>query len=392
MLNFLIANSNPAPGTRGPTVWMPEQASTIAPGVDAVYYGVYWTCVVLFAGIAVATAYFVIKYRHRESVHHESAAGHSTALELTWTIIPTLIVLMMFYFGFRGYMNMAVEPPNPYEVIVTARTWNWGFSYPNGVASDDGKLHIPVNTPIRFVLSSADVIHSMFVPAFRIKRDAVPGRFNRFWVEATKTGEFDLYCTEYCGKNHSTMLTKVVVHTPDDFQRWLKEAAEWRGRKSPVDAGQGLIAAQGCLTCHTIDGTASTAPTFKDLWGSSVPLAAGGSVTADDAYITESIRNPGAKVHQGFNPIMPAFGPETIRDVDVFAITAFLKSLSKNFPQDQLGPLKKVEQPASAPAAPTGEQPRQQINTQSGAPDPLRQGSYNTQNDPGKPVETRQKK
>jgi cytochrome c oxidase subunit 2 len=357
------------------TFWMPEQASTVAPSVDGVYYFIYWICVSLFVGIAIVTTLFVVKYRHREGVEHEPAAGHSTALELTWTIIPTLVVLMMFYFGFRGFMDMAVEPPNPLEVVVTARTWNWDFAYPGvspQVSSDDGKLHIPVNTPVRFVLNSMDVIHSMFVPAFRIKRDAVPGRFNRFWVEATHTGEFDLYCAEYCGQNHSTMLTKVVVHTQEDFQRWLKEAAEWRGRKPPIQAGQGLIAARGCITCHSIDGTTINAPTFRNLYGSQVPLADGRTVTADDAYIMESIRNPTAKVHAGFPPMSVAFGPESLRDVDVEAIIWFMKSISENFKGD-LTPGKTISQPTSRPAAPAGTQPRQQINTQSGAPDPLRQ-------------------
>jgi cytochrome c oxidase subunit 2 len=348
MLTAVLAN--PAPTTLpSRTFWMPEQASTLAPGVDFVYYFVYWICVLMFVGIAVVTTIFVIKYRHREGAvaAHEPAAGHSTALELTWTIIPTLVVLMMFYFGFRGYMNMAVEPPNPMEVMVTAHQWSWEFAYPGTtpqVSSDDGKLHIPVNTPVRFVLKSMDVIHSMYVPAFRVKRDAVPGRYNRFWIQATTTGEFDLYCAEYCGQSHSTMLSKVVVHTPEDFQRWLKEAAEWRGRKSPIDAGQGLIAARGCLQCHSTDGTKVVGPTFQNLYGSTVPLAGGQSVKADDSYITESIRNPAAKVHAGFPPMPVAFGPDSLRDVDIYAIVSFMKSISKNVPESELTPLKQIQQ------------------------------------------------
>ena len=353
MLIPFVANSNP---TTMPsrTFWMPEQMSTVAPSVDGVYYLIYWICLTMFVGIAIVTTLFIIKYRHREGVaaEHEPAAGHSTALELTWTIIPTLVVLMMFYFGFRGFMDMTVEPPNPMEVVVTARTWSWEFSYPGvspQVFSDDGKLHIPVNTPVRFVLNSQDVIHSMFIPAFRIKRDAVPGRYNRAWVEATHTGEFDLYCAEYCGTKHSTMLTKVVVHTPEDFQRWLKEAAEWQGKKPPVEAGRGLIAARGCINCHSIDGTKGQAPTFRNLYNSQVPLASGQSVNADDAYITESIRNPQARVHQGFNPIMTAYGPDSLRDVDVGAIIWFMRSISDNFKGDLI-PGNTISQPTTAPA------------------------------------------
>jgi cytochrome c oxidase subunit 2 len=352
MMTTLLANSN---STTMPSrsFWMPEQASTIAPSVDGVYYFIYWICVALFVGIAVVTTVFLLKYRHREGgVEHEPAAGHSTALELTWTIIPTLVVLMMFYFGFRGYMNMAVEPPNPMEVQVTARQWTWQFAYPAGampVVSDDGKLHIPVNTPVRLVLQSDDVIHSMYVPAFRVKRDAVPGRYNRFWVQATSTGEFDLYCAEYCGTNHSTMLSKVVVHTAEDFAKWLKVASEWQGRLPPIEAGEGLIRSRGCVTCHSTTGQVIVGPTFKDLYGSTVPLANGQSVVADDSYIRESIRSPQAKIHAGFTPQMPTFGPESLRDVDIDAIIWYFKSKSTNYHGD-LTPGKRVKQSASAPA------------------------------------------
>src|SRR4051812_775748 len=193
--------------------WMPEQASTVAGSVDGLYNFIYYLSLFFFLLITFLVIWFIIKYRHREGgTVHEPAAGHSTALELTWTIIPTVLVLVIFYFGFRGFLNLSIEPPNSYEVQVNARMWNWGFAYPGNVISNDGKLHVPINTPIRLVTQSADVIHSLFIPAFRVKRDVVPGRYNRFWFQATELGEFDIYCTEYCGRNHSTMLTSVVVH------------------------------------------------------------------------------------------------------------------------------------------------------------------------------------
>src|SRR3954468_10606928 len=229
--------------------WMPEQASTVAGSVDGLYNFIYYLSLFFFLLITFLVIWFIIKYRHREGgTVHEPAAGHSTALELTWTIIPTVLVLVIFYYGFRGFINMMVEPPNSYEVVVNARMWSWNFTYPGGqIVSDE--LHIPVNTPIRFVTTSDDVIHSLFLPAMRVKRDVVPGRYNRFWVEATKTGTFDIYCAEYCGQKHSMMLSKVVVHEADDFKKWLEEQKDWTGRLSPVEAGQGLIRTRGCVQC-----------------------------------------------------------------------------------------------------------------------------------------------
>src|SRR5439155_22769914 len=166
---------------------------------------------------------FAIKYRHRPGEQIGAPPSHSTALELTWTIGPIAIVLTIFYFGFRGFLNETVIPPNAYEVQVDGRTWAWSFIYPNG--HTDPQLHIPKDRPIRLVLTSQDVIHSLYMPAFRVQKSAVPGRYNRFWVEATRLGEYPIYCAQYCGTNHSEMLSKVVVHEQNDFARWLDEAS-----------------------------------------------------------------------------------------------------------------------------------------------------------------------
>lgn len=332
--------------------WMPQRISTVAPEVDGLFGFVFWLSVFFFVLITVLLLAFVLKYRHRagDEQPHEPMAGHSTALELTWTIIPTVLVLIIFYFGFRGYLNMAVEPPNPYEVNVTARMWSWTFAYPNGVISDDGKLHIPVNTPVRLVLSSEDVIHSLFLPEFRVKRDAVPGRYNRFWVQAVKTGEFDIYCAEYCGEQHSQMLSKVVVHEMADFKEWLKKASEWEGRLSPIAAGQNFYKTRGCAGCHSVDGGGGTGPTFKDLFGSQVPIQGAGNITVDENYIRESILYPQAKLHAGFGPVMPSYLGQ-LRDKDITAIIAYMKSISANF-KGSLSDLEKVGAPGDAATRP----------------------------------------
>ncbi len=177
--------------------------------------------------MAVLLVTFVVKYRHQEGKVQESTAGHSTALELTWTIIPTIIVLVIFYFGFRQFLNLSVEPPNAYEITATGMMWNWQFTYPNGYVSPE--LHVPAGVPVRVILVSQDVIHSLFVPVFRVKKDVVPGRYNRIWFQAEKRAEttdadmYDLYCAAYCGTNHSTMTSHAFVHTQSDFRVWLDQ-------------------------------------------------------------------------------------------------------------------------------------------------------------------------
>jgi len=263
---------------------------------------------------------------------------------------------------------MSVAPPTAYEIQVTGTMWNWSFSYPNGYVSNE--LHVPKDVPILLVLQSPDVIHSLFIPAFRVKKDAVPGRYNRFWFQATETGEFDIYCTEYCGNNHSTMLNSVVVHTKEDFKNWLKEAAIWEGKISPIEAGEKFYKSRGCNTCHSIDGTIIVGPTFKDLYNNQVPITGQGTIKADENYIRESILYPQAKVHQGFGPPspMPSFLGQ-LNDEDIGAIIAYMRSISSHNVGD-LAEFKVVKprgggKPTTAPSAtqPAGSVPRQEFNT-----------------------------
>jgi cytochrome c oxidase subunit 2 len=356
--------------------WMPEQASTVAPSVDGLYDAVYWMSLFFFTLITVGLVVFILKYRHRPGVTREPAAGHSTALELTWTIIPTILVLVIFYFGFRGFLNLAVAPPNAYQIDVSARMWNWSFSYPGGYGSMDGKLHVPVNTPIELVTQSADVIHSFFIPAMRVKKDVVPGRYNRLWFEATEVGEYDVYCAEYCGRNHSTMLTSVVVHDKDDFKEWVRKNQDWTLTMSPIEAGQMLYKAKGCSTCHSLDGSVIVGPTFKDLYNNpNIPITGQGTIKADENYIHESILYPQAKVHQGFGPPspMPSFLGQ-LNDQDIGAIIAFMRSISVHNTGD-LSEFKVIRGKGGAatqPSAtqPAGSVPRQEFNTRTGGSQP----------------------
>lgn len=318
---------------------MPQRASTIAGDVDGLFNFILGITVFFFVLILVLMVIFVVKYRCREGRENpDRAPAHSTALELTWTIIPTVLVLMIFYFGFRGYLRMAVAPPNSYEIQVYATMWSWSFEYPNGYIASE--LHVPVNTPIRLVLSSNDVIHSFFVPQFRVKKDAVPGRYNRAWFEATQLGEYDIFCAEYCGQNHSKMLSKVVVHDSDGFKKWLEEASNWETRMTPLEAGKMLIESIGCVQCHTTDGTTGNGPSFKDLFGYQRPLADGSTVTADENYIAESLYEPGAKVVRGYTVQMSSYRSR-LKDKDTNAIITYMKSISVHH---------KSELPTTAPA------------------------------------------
>jgi cytochrome c oxidase subunit 2 len=346
MLQSILAYSQP-------TFWLPRGTSSVSGDVDWLYYFVYWVNVIFFFLVIALMLYFAWKYRHRKgSVHQESTAGHSTALELTWTIIPTLIVIVIFYYGFRGFLALAVEPPQAYEITVNAKMWNWSFIYPNGYVSPE--LHVPADTPVRFVLTSDDVLHDLFIPDWRIKKDVVPGRFNRLWVNAEKVNpdpkvydEHDIYCAEYCGQNHSAMLSKAFVHDKNEFPKWLEEASNWAGKKTFVQAGEDIYKQRGCIQCHSIDGSVSTGPSWKDLFGDQVPLSDGSTVAADDAYVRESILHPQAKIVKGFGPVMPSYAG-TMKEQDITALIAYMKSISSHYHGNDLPALKEQMAPKSA--------------------------------------------
>lgn len=341
-LNLLAADA---------TFWMPQQVSTVAAEVDWLFYFILWISVFFTVLIGVLLVLFAVKYRHtgaeREAAAH---AGHSTALEITWTVIPTIIVLVIFYYGFRGYLNMSTPPNTAYTIDVSAYAWGWNFTYPNGLTVAD--LHIPKDVPVRLVLSSQDVIHSLYLPHFRLKKDAVPGRLNAFWVQANTVGEFDLFCTEYCGTNHSKMLAKVVVQDVTDFNRWLDESSRWDDKMTPVEAGQMLSKRYGCFQCHSIDGASGTGPTWLNLFGSQRQFVDGGSAVADENYILESIKYPGRHIVTGYANVMPAYLGQ-IKDPDILAIIAYMKSISTNFQGDpNLYPGSPLENQNAQPGAP----------------------------------------
>ena len=306
---------------------MPVEGSSLAPGVDALFDFILWLSVFFFVLIVGLMITFVVKYRRRrvDETPLESPT-HNTKLEVAWTVVPLLLVFVIFAWGFKLYLDESVAPRNAYEVDVTGQKWKWLFTYANGHVDED--LHVPGDRPIKLVMTSEDVIHSFYIPAFRIKRDVVPGRYSVLWFRPARPGEYQVFCAEYCGTNHSNMLAKVVVHEPGGFERWLEAASNLLATMTPVEAGAKLYAQRGCAQCHTVDGSARVGPTFKGVFGHDVVMRDGSKVLADENYVRESILDPQAKVVAGFEPVMPTYKGR-IKDQEITAIIAYLKSLSK---------------------------------------------------------------
>ena len=314
----------------GAGFWLPKQGSTTAAPVDFLFHAITNISIFFFLLITTVLLYFVWKYRARPGHTATASADHNQALEITWTVIPVLIVVWIFWEGFTGYLDLQTPPANAYEVQVLGQKWKWLFTYPNGVVDD--KLHVPPGEPVRLVLTSQDVIHSLYIPDFRIKRDAVPGRYEREWFEAPEPGEYQIFCAEYCGTDHSAMLTSVVVHrSRPEFEKWLADAADFIDKLPPeklFEGGQKLYNQRGCKQCHSIDGSAGIGPSFKGLWGHTQPLAGGGQVTVEENYVRESIVNPQAKIVAGYEPVMPTYQGR-LKDKEITAIIEYLKTLEK---------------------------------------------------------------
>lgn len=315
--------SETSAGDRG-SFWFPAPSSTVAGDVDSLFYFILMLSAFFFCLIVGLMLIFVIRYRRRPGYTQGSAPDHNDTLEILWSVIPSLLLVLIFFRGFTGYLDMRTPPTDAYEIKVLAKKWSWAFQYPNGYIDND--LHVPVNRSVKLTMSSDDVIHSVFIPAFRTKMDVVPGRYTTMWFEATRAGEFPLYCAEYCGQKHSDMLATVVVHASGEFEKWLDHASNLLATLPPAEAGKILYTRRGCVQCHTIDGTARTGPSFKGTFGTRQPLADGSTVDEDENYIRESILEPLKKVRAGFRPVMPSYKGQ-LKDPEIDAIIEFIKSI-----------------------------------------------------------------
>jgi cytochrome c oxidase subunit 2 len=324
----------------------PQQASSMAPRVDALYFYLVAVTIVFSLMIAIAILYFAIKYRRRSESELPHGIEGSLKLEIAWSVIPLLFTLSFFAWGTSIFFAMNRVPDEAIEVSVVGKQWMWKFQHADG-QREINELHVPLGRPVRLVMASEDVIHSFYVPAFRLKRDVLPGRVATLWFEATKPGRYHLFCAEYCGTKHSGMIGWLEVMEPTAFQAWL---AGGSGSESLASAGAKLFQQHACNTCHRPDSLAR-GPNLEGLYGKPVALEGGGTVVADESYIRESIVMPNAKRVAGFQPIMPTF-QGLISEEGLLQLVAYVKSLSKAEP-----PPGGVPPPVQAPS-PEREAPR----------------------------------
>src|SRR5712671_3823620 len=330
--------------------FVPESASTVSSKVDALYF--YLSGVTLFFTLLISGTiiFFVIKYRRRSPFEIPRPIAGSHKLETMWSVIPFIIAMSMFAWGAQLYFENSRPPRNANEVYVVGKQWMWKIQHSTG-QREINELHVPAGKKIKLIMTSEDTIHDFFIPAFRIKADVLPGKYTTQWFEATKPGTYHLFCAEYCGMNHSGMIGSVIVMQPSDFDNWLSGNAS---QQSPAVAGQQLFQSLGCVSCHGANGEGGRGPALVGLFGSKVFLNGGQTVTADEAYIRESIENPSAKVVSGFNPIMPTFQGQVTPE-QLIQIMSYIKSLQVSGPPapSTAAPASKaVASPAAATATP----------------------------------------
>lgn len=301
----------------------PQQASTYAGREDALFLFLVAVSVFFVALIFLLILVFAIRYRRRSPDEKARPTRESLALEVIWSVIPLGLTAIMFAWGAHLYFFASRPPANAMEIDVVGKQWMWKFQHPEGVREIDA-LHVPVGVPVKLTMTSEDVIHSLFVPAFRIKRDVVPGRYITEWFQATTPGKYRLFCAQYCGTNHAAMTGQVVVMDPVDYERWLRGGAV---TVSPAAAGAALFQRLGCSGCHKPDNT-GRGPSLVGLLGRSVKLTTGRTLTADEGYVRESILQPQAKIVAGYGPIMPAF-KGLVSEEQLLQIIAYITSLGR---------------------------------------------------------------
>ncbi|HTS00191.1 MAG TPA: cytochrome c oxidase subunit II [Bacteroidota bacterium] len=280
----------------------PPSASTAAPRVDALFTGLMVMTVFFSALIFFAIAFFAIRYREGSKANRDNPRSESMPLELTWMIVPLCISFGFYFWATTLYTQTHVAPPGAVDIYVVGKQWMWKIQHQQG-NREINELHVPMGRPVRLIMTSQDVIHSFFIPAFRIKQDVLPGRYTTEWFQATKPGEYHLFCAQFCGTSHASMIGRVIVMEPAEYERWLAGA----GTGPPMaGAGEELFQQFGCATCHQANNT-GRGPALAGLSGSTVELEGGGTVVADREYIRESILDPAAKVVRGYKPVMPVF-------------------------------------------------------------------------------------
>jgi cytochrome c oxidase subunit 2 len=298
----------------------PEVASTIAGGVDLLYFFLIAVTAFFSTLIFLLILYFAVKFR-RKSGRASQPVVEAFELEIAWTLIPFLITLVMFTWGSRLYIANSRVPDQALDVYVVGRQWMWKIQHPTG-RREINELHVPIGQPVKLTLASQDVIHSFYIPAFRVKQDVLPGRYETMWFQPTRAGDYHLFCAEYCGTSHSGMIGHVVVMKPEDFQKWLGGVTE----EPPVQTGEKLFSQFNCVNCHAT-GSRQRCPQLGGLYGTDVELEGGGKARFDETYIRESIVNPNAKIVKGYPSVMPTYQGQ-LSEEQILDLIAYIRSLS----------------------------------------------------------------
>ena len=303
------------------TPLFPQQASTMAARVDALYFFLIAVSTFFSALIAGLIVYYAVKYRRRSPDAIGVSIHGGLALELTWTIVPFMITMVIFVWGASVFFAMSRPPDETLNIYVVVKQWMWKFQHLDG-QREINELHVPVGRAVKLIMTSEDVIHDVFVPAFRIKADVLPGRYTNIWFQATTPGRYHLFCAEYCGTRHSGMTGEVVVMEPTEYQAWLSGGS---GEGSLASAGEKLFQDLACNTCHRSD-TQGRGPILQGLFGKTQTLQSGETIVVDEAYLRESILNPAAKITANFQPIMPAF-QGLVSEEQLLQLIEYLKAL-----------------------------------------------------------------
>jgi cytochrome c oxidase subunit 2 len=295
------------------TFWMPPQASTLAPDIDFIFYFIYWVDVAFLVALIGAMLLFAVQYRQKSENDKTHPTQGSHKLEFIWAFVPTLLSIAMFVMGFQVYIDSSVPPADSMDVRVIGQKWSWSYDYGNGVVTN--KLKVPAGQNVRLTMNSRDTLHSFYVPDFRIKKDVLPNRYTVLWFNAPEPGEHQVFCTEYCGDSHSTMLSSVEVMEPAAYEGWM--AYEEEASKSLTGAALGeKLFKQNCVACHGLDGNKLVGPPLNGIYGKNENLADGSTVLVDDNYLRESITMPAAKIVAGYPPAMTPFAHLTDTEVD----------------------------------------------------------------------------
>jgi cytochrome c oxidase subunit 2 len=304
--------------------FFPDQASALARHTDLLYFflvgvSIFFTLLIFFL-----IYIFAVKYRRRSEEEIPRQIPGLLKLELLWSVIPFILAMTVFAWGATLYFDAYTPPRNALEFYVVGKQWMWHVQHPTG-QREINEMHVPMGQPVKLTMATEDVIHSFFIPAFRVKKDVVPGRYTTMWFEATKPGEYHLFCAEYCGTKHSEMKGRVVVMEPNDYQNWLSGGAS----NEPLEVlGERRFQQLACHTCH-VDKPDARGPSLVGIYGKPVRLQNGQTVIADETYIRESILNPNAKIAAGYRPVMPTFMGQ-VTELQLLEITAYIKSLAKD--------------------------------------------------------------